>query len=67
MPKPQLDADSRAHLEWLGFVQPHGLVVSVPALNDLGLVLPRNDVRRQQRLAEGVEDAGDGPLIGDFE
>ena len=30
MPAP--DPDTRAHLEWLGFIQPNGLVVSAPAL-----------------------------------
>ena len=32
MPAP--DPDTRAHLEWLGFIQPNGLVVSVPELVD---------------------------------
>ena len=67
MPKPQLDANSRAHLEWLGYVQSHGLVVSVPALKEIGAVLPRNDVRRQQRLADCVDETAEGPRIRDFE
>ena len=43
MPRKKTDANTRAHLEWLGFVQPQGLVVSTPALNDAGAVLVRND------------------------
>ena len=30
--KARLDPNIAAHLEWLGFVQPTGLVVSAPAL-----------------------------------
>ena len=34
MPAP--DPNTRAHLEWLGFIQPNGLVVSAPALVKAG-------------------------------
>ena len=35
---PQIDA----HLEWIGFVRPTGLVVSAPALVRAGAILPRD-------------------------
>ena len=49
MPAP--DPNTRAHLEWLGFIQPHGLVVSAPALVKAGAFLNRNDAERQALLA----------------
>ncbi len=39
-----------AHLEWLGFVQPTGLVVSAPALVRAGAILDRNDTEGQRLL-----------------
>lgn len=65
MPKKKTDANTRAHLEWLGFVQPQGLVVSTPALNDAGAVLNRNDAEGQSLLRDCVD--GKGPVIWDFE
>ena len=50
MPAP--DPNTRAHLEWLGFIQPNGLVVSAPALAKAGAVLNRQDADGQRRLAE---------------
>ena len=53
MPKrdPQIDA----HLEWIGFVRPTGLVVSAPALVGAGAVLPR-DPEGQRRLRACVAE-----------
>jgi len=53
MPKrdPQIDA----HLEWIGFVRPTGLVVSAPALVRAGAVLPR-DLEGQRRLRACVAE-----------
>ena len=39
----KLDPQVLAHLEWLGFVQPRGLVVSAPALVRAGALLDRRD------------------------
>ena len=33
---PATDPNTLAHLEWLGFIQPHGVVVSPPALLKAG-------------------------------
>jgi hypothetical protein len=57
-----------AHQEWLGFVQPTGLVVSPMALERAGIVLPRNDRDSQARL-QAVTDGLDSsaPRIRDFE
>ena len=61
----RLDPNVLAHLEWLGFVQPTGLVVSAPALVRTGAVLDRSDIEGQRRLRECVEDEPLG--ITDFE
>ena len=53
MPAP--DPDTRAHLEWLGFIQPNGLVVSAPALVKAGAVLNRQDAEGQGLLAGCVD------------
>lgn len=50
----KLDPEVLAHLEWLGFVQPTGLVVSAPALVRAGAHLQRNDTETQRRLRETV-------------
>ncbi len=48
---PAQDPNTRAHLEWLGFIQPNGLVVSAPALVKAGAILNRQDAEGQGRLA----------------
>ena len=48
---PVADPNTRAHLEWLGFIQPHGLVVSPPALLKAGAFVNRQDTHRQALLA----------------
>ncbi len=52
----QLDPHIAAHLEWLGFVQPTGLVVSASALVKAGAILHRRDAEGQQRLRACVEE-----------
>ena len=54
MPTP--DPSIAAHLEWLGFVRPTGLVVSAPALARHGATLNRHDAEGQQRLRSCVEE-----------
>ncbi len=65
MPAP--DPNTRAHLEWLGFIQPNGLVVSAPALAKAGAILNRQDAEGQSRLAgclrERVLDPARGPEL----
>lgn len=60
----RLDPQIAAHLEWLGFVAPTGLVVSAPALVRAGAILDRNDVAGQ-RLLRGCVGEGE-PVIDDF-
>ena len=70
MPTP--DPNTRAHLEWLGFIQPNGLVVSAPALVKAGALLNRQDAVGQSRLlgcvGERVLDPtrGPEPYLPDF-
>ena len=44
-----------AHREWLGFVQPTGLVVSAPALADAGAILDRSDRDSQDSVRQWRE------------
>ena len=53
MPAP--DPNARTHLEWLGFIQPNGLVVSAPALVKAGAILNRQDAEGQGLLAGCVD------------
>ncbi len=46
---PKSSGNVRAHLEWLGFVRPTGLVVSAPALDRAGAVRPRDRPRSHPR------------------
>jgi hypothetical protein len=57
----KLDPAVLAHLEWLGFVQPTGLVVSAPALVRAGAILDRRDIEGQQRLQACVEQRAFDP------
>ena len=54
MAKP--DPNIAAHLEWIGFVRPTGLVVSAPALDRAGAVLDRRDAEGQRLLRECAEE-----------
>ena len=61
-----IDPQIQAHLEWLGFVRPMGLVVSAPALARAGAILPRSDAEGQRLLLECLDMEGDQPVIPDF-
>src|SRR3954465_15905743 len=65
----KIDPEVLAHLEWLGFVQPVGLVVSAPALVRAGCILDRRDAAVQELLRAALDpDAPeDEPRIADFE
>ena len=52
MARKSKDPAIEAHLEWLGFVRPTGLVVSAPALIRAGAVLNTHDREGQRRLVE---------------
>src|SRR5262249_31405796 len=66
------DPHTAAHRDWLGLVQPTGLVVSAPALSAAGAVLDRDDRDGQARLRACVEERAltatgePEPLITDF-
>ncbi len=68
----KLDPEVLAHLEWLGFVQPTGLVVSAPALVRAGAILNRSDIEGKRLLRSCVDErAIDGhgeaePVVTDF-
>ena len=70
MPKP--DPDVAAHLEWLGFIQPAGLVVSATALKKAGAVLNRRDAEGQRLLRACAaerrfdQDSEPRPWLPDF-
>ncbi len=51
----KLDPEILAHLEWIGFVRPTGLVVSAPALVRAGAILDRRDVEGQRLLRECLD------------
>ena len=67
-----LDPQILAHLEWIGFVQPTGLVVSAPALVRAGAILDRRDAEGQQLLKSCAEERefvpteGPVPWLPDF-
>ena len=73
MARSRVAPEVLAHLEWLGFVQPTGLVVSAAALIKAGAVLDSRDLEGQLLLKECVaERTGDpnGPpetFVPDFE
>ena len=57
-------AETSYHSAWLGYLQPVGLVVSVPALDALQVVPSENEARlKQPDLEETVEEftVGDQP------
>src|SRR5438445_4913419 len=62
----KLDPEIVAHLEWLGFVRPTGLVVSAPALVRAGAILDRRDADGQRLLracvADRTFDSKEGPV-----
>jgi hypothetical protein len=68
----QLDPAIVAHLEWLGFAQPTGLVVSAPTLVRAGALLDRRDAEGQHLLRACSEERafnlkeGPVPWLPDF-
>jgi hypothetical protein len=50
----KLDPAVLAHLEWIGFMQPTGLVVSAPALVRAGAILDRSDAEGQRLLRDCI-------------
>ncbi len=66
---------TRAHRDWLGLVQPTGLVVSATALVQAGAVLPRSDAEGQRLLRSCIVtdrpppnfDSEPQPYLPDFE
>ncbi len=68
----KLSPEILAHLEWLGFVQPTGLVVSAPAMVRAGAILNRNDQEGQRLLKTAIAEPAfeakgeDEPHIEDF-
>jgi hypothetical protein len=60
------DPELRAHQEWLGYVQPVGLLVSAPALVACGAHVNRNIVRQQQELIAFALDGDGTPRLDDL-
>ncbi len=60
----RLDPQVAAHLEWIGFVRPTGLVISAPALVKAGALLNRRDAEGQQLLRGCVEERGRDAAVG---
>jgi hypothetical protein len=60
------DPELLRHKEWLGFLQPVGLVVSPPALVKAQAVVSRNVVELQQTLRETVETVDNLYCISNF-
>jgi hypothetical protein len=67
----KLDPKIAAHLEWIGFVRPTGLVVSAPAMVR-GAILNERDIEGQSLLRTCVEERtfdikeGPAPYLPDF-
>ena len=51
----RLDPQVAAHLEWIGFVKPTGLVVSAPTLVRSGVILNRRDIQGQNLLNDWAD------------
>lgn len=65
------DGESRrSHLEWIGYVQPTGLLVSAPALADCGAFVNRNIVPEHKRFLDALAtleiDGNRLPIIDDL-
>jgi hypothetical protein len=61
---PQTRAAIAAHHEWLGFVQPVGLVVAPPVLVERGVVIDRN-IRPSQEVLDAILDDTDENAVVD--
>jgi hypothetical protein len=63
---PTTDPELKAHREWLGYLQPVGLVVAPAAMLEAGWVVTRSGselIERQERYREALEPLG--PLTDD--
>lgn len=60
------DPELLTHREWLGYVQPVGVVVSPPALAAAQAYVNRNIAPVQQRLLEAVEETANGAVLRDL-
>ena len=59
---PTIDPELRAHQEWLGYLQPVGLVVAPAAMVEAGWVVTRSGselIERQERYREALEPLDD--------
>jgi hypothetical protein len=63
MPK---DPEILAHQEWLGYVQPVGLVVSIPALVSAGAYINRNFAPDHRRFLEALPADKDGQPVSEI-
>jgi hypothetical protein len=64
MASHRVDPEILAHLEWMGFVRPTGLVVSAPALVRAGAILDRRDAEGQRLLRACVAERVFDPKVG---
>ena len=58
-----------AHQEWLGYVQPAGLVVSIPAMLDANVRINQNIAPDHRRFLDALPSSSDGepiPEVADF-
>ena len=58
-----------AHQEWLGYVQPAGLVVSIPAMLDANVRINQNIAPDHRRFLDALPSSTDGepvPEVADF-
>ena len=55
------DNQQYQHKEWLGLLQPEGLVVSPPALSDLDAFVDKEKARELQPLLQGLVEQGRSP------
>ncbi len=58
-----------AHQEWLGYVQPVGLVVSIPAMLDASVRVNQNFAPEHRNFLEALPTGSDGepiPAVSDF-
>ena len=55
-----------AHEQWLGYIQPEGLVVSIPALLDARAHINQNFLPRHRALLEFLPKDRDGQPIGEL-
>ena len=59
----RLDPQVAAHLEWIGFVKPTGLVVSAPTLVRAGVILNRRDIQGQNLLNDWADSHQHPPAV----